>query len=106
MRRGLLFRSLPLVALLALGACKDDGGNPSTDAGGTVDTGGTVDVGSSSDAAPKDDASTPDAKPNDAPVIPPSDGGLVPCLDQPTNLERPPSGQLPCHLLPPGFGTK
>ena len=26
------------------------------------------------------------------------------CLDQPTDLPRPPSGQLPCELLPPGFG--
>ncbi len=26
-----------------------------------------------------------------------------PCLDQPTDLARPPSGALPCDLLPPGF---
>lgn len=25
------------------------------------------------------------------------------CLDQPTELARPPGGQLPCELLPPGF---
>jgi len=41
----------------------------------------------------------------------PGDGGLdatpvqplAPCLDRPTELARPPSGQLPCELLPPGF---
>ena len=26
------------------------------------------------------------------------------CLDHPTNLAKPPTGQLPCELLPPGFG--
>jgi hypothetical protein len=25
------------------------------------------------------------------------------CLEPPTALARPPSGQLPCELLPPGF---
>ncbi|MDY7225453.1 hypothetical protein [Hyalangium rubrum] len=29
--------------------------------------------------------------------------GLSACLDQPNALARPPSGQLPCELLPPGF---
>lgn len=28
---------------------------------------------------------------------------LTPCVEQPTALARPPSGQLPCELLPPGF---
>jgi hypothetical protein len=28
---------------------------------------------------------------------------LAPCLDRPTDLPRPPSGQLPCELLPPDF---
>lgn len=27
---------------------------------------------------------------------------LGPCLDRPTDLARPPAGQLPCELLPPG----
>lgn len=26
-----------------------------------------------------------------------------PCLDRPTDLPRPPTGQLPCELYPPGF---
>ncbi|HEY6556118.1 MAG TPA: hypothetical protein VI072_02555 [Polyangiaceae bacterium] len=34
---------------------------------------------------------------------PPTDGGLKPCLDRPTELERAPSGRLPCDLLPPGL---
>lgn len=40
-----------------------------------------------------------------APDTPPTDASpLKACLDQPTDLPRPPSGQLPCELLPPGFG--
>ena len=30
-------------------------------------------------------------------------GGLVGCLDQPGALDRPPSGRLPCELVPPGL---
>lgn len=30
-------------------------------------------------------------------------GVLGPCLDRPTDLPRPPTGQLPCDMLPPGF---
>jgi hypothetical protein len=34
-----------------------------------------------------------------------SEGGgmLSPCLERPNDLPRPPSGRLPCELLPPGF---
>ena len=28
---------------------------------------------------------------------------LAPCLERPTDLPRPPTGALPCELLPPGF---
>ena len=28
---------------------------------------------------------------------------LAPCLDRPDTFDRPPTGQLPCDLLPPGF---
>ena len=28
---------------------------------------------------------------------------LEPCLDRPTDLSRPPTGQLSCDLLPPDF---
>ena len=63
-----------LLLLLALGACGDN-----------------VRV------VPKDAA--PDTPPIDA-------SAQKACLDQPTDLPRPPSatGQLPCELLPPGFG--
>ena len=42
----------------------------------------------------------PDAGvPADTQVAPP----LAPCLDRPTDLPLPPTGQLSCDLLPPGF---
>lgn len=42
--------------------------------------------------------------PKDAPPADAADpGALAPCLDRPTDLPRPPTGQLPCELLPPGF---
>ena len=28
---------------------------------------------------------------------------LAPCLAHPTDVPRPPTGPLPCELLPPGF---
>lgn len=28
---------------------------------------------------------------------------LAPCLDRPTDLATPPTGALPCELLPPGL---
>lgn len=31
-------------------------------------------------------------------------GALTACLDRPGELDRPPTGKLPCDLLPPGFG--
>jgi hypothetical protein len=40
----------------------------------------------------------PDPTP-DGPVAP----VLAPCLDRPTDLSTPPTGQLTCDLLPPGF---
>ena len=30
-------------------------------------------------------------------------GGLAACLDRPGELARPPSGRLPCDLIPPGL---
>jgi len=32
-----------------------------------------------------------------------ADGGLVGCLERPGTLDRPPNGQLPCELIPPGL---
>ena len=49
--------------------------------------------------APAEDAAPPAI---DAAVdAPPATTG--PCLDRPTDLPRPPTGALPCDLLPPGF---
>ena len=31
------------------------------------------------------------------------DEALAPCVERPTDLPRPPTGALPCELLPPGF---
>jgi hypothetical protein len=47
-----------------------------------------------------DDAAPPIDAAIDAPP-----GVLGPCLERPTDLPRPPTGQLPCELLPPGFGA-
>jgi len=37
------------------------------------------------------------------PPAPPPADTLTACVEQPTTLPGPPSGQLPCELLPPGF---
>ncbi|HVK75185.1 MAG TPA: hypothetical protein VM734_17770 [Kofleriaceae bacterium] len=63
----------------------------------------TAACGDNSSSLPKDAALADDASlPTDAGV----DGSpaIGPCLDRPTDLPRPPSGQLPCELYPPGFG--
>lgn len=48
---------------------------------------------------PQDDAAPPeiDAGVDAAPVT------TSACLDRPTDLQRPPTGQLPCELIPPGL---
>jgi len=51
--------------------------------------------------AGRDDASVGagmDANPTDQ-----ADGARGACLDDPTQLQRPPSGSLPCDLIPPGL---
>jgi hypothetical protein len=49
----------------------------------------------------------PDAQQIDAGVDAAIDAPLPvssgPCLDKPTDLPMPPTGALPCDLLPPGF---
>lgn len=51
-----------------------------------------------------------DSAPIDAPEDAELDAGvdaaptaLGACLDRPTDLIRPPTGQLPCELIPPGL---
>lgn len=54
------------------------------------------------------DASVPPSSPVEAGTIPvdgatPPDGGrLTSCVDRPTDIPRPPTGRLPCELIPPG----
>lgn len=53
----------------------------------------------------------PDAQQTDAGVDAAADAAIDgplpvtsgPCLDRPTDLPMPPTGALPCDLLPPGF---
>jgi hypothetical protein len=41
---------------------------------------------------------------DDEPVPPPvEEVRLTSCVEEPTGLVKPPSDQLPCELLPPGF---
>jgi len=73
-------RYLILVAVLALAACGDNTRVAAKDDAGVVTDAPAIDAGI------------------DAPPT-----ALAPCLDRPTELPRPPSGQLPCELVPPGF---
>jgi hypothetical protein len=49
----------------------------------------------------RDDAGVVDASP-DAAIDAPTQQAVGPCLARPTDLPRPPTGALPCDLLPPG----
>jgi hypothetical protein len=53
-----------------------------------------------------DNRATPrDAAPGeDAPAIPDAAVKRAACVDRPTDLPVAPTGELPCELLPPGFG--
>jgi hypothetical protein len=73
--------SLLGVVLLALAACGDNV-KPSPAEGDAAPDGDA--------AAPETDAGLPE--------------GLRNCLDTPTMLPPPPGDQLPCDLVPPGFG--
>ncbi len=67
-----------IAAVLAVGAC--GGGKGKGAAGGQGGGSGSIGMGGAGGAA---------------------DGGLLGCLDQPGSLDRPPSGRLPCELIPP-----
>jgi hypothetical protein len=73
-----------LGGVLVAGACGGKGNNVPTDGGpggnaGSLGAGGSI--GGGGGAA----------------------GGLAACLDRPGELARPPSGRLPCDLIPPGL---
>ena len=73
------------LAALALAACGDNRnpGTPEPPADGAV----AIDAGSDAGADAAIDAGA----------------GAGPCLNHPDDLPRPPTGALPCELLPPGF---
>jgi hypothetical protein len=77
MFRGSTFTCV-LLSALALAACDED--EPSTDEAGSAGT-SNGEGGAGAGGA----------------------GELVPCLDRPDTLTRPPSGRLPCELIPPGL---
>ena len=58
---------------------------------------GSPDAAGDADS-PSSDAQS-DAASSDARVAPASG----PCLERPESLPRPPTGELPCELLPPGL---
>ena len=109
MRRRLPLRWWPLFLVALMAACTDD--MPSgTGSGGTGGSGGTTgkggSAGSGGTGAAMPDSGNPmgdGAVPGDGSTTDTTPPGLAPCLDRPTDLDRPPSGQLPCELLPPGF---
>jgi len=49
------------------------------------------------------DAGAPPPVEPDAEVPPPPPVPLRACVDRPAEVPRPPTGELPCELLPPGF---
>ena len=118
MSRRLAWRLGALFLVGALAACDSDktpGGTGGTGgSGGTAGTAGTGGTGGSGGSAPQDSGTadtgskpdtggpTDDGGKTDV-TTPPDGGGLAPCLDRPGELERAPSGRLPCDLLPPGF---
>jgi hypothetical protein len=82
-----------ILAASLFASCKDDKGTPA-DAAAAMD-GSAVDGGAADrtiDAAV--DANTSEGG---------TSSGLKACLERPDELPRPPMGQLPCELIPPGL---
>ena len=109
MRHGLGFRFWPVVLVALLSACEDD--KPPSNTGGSGGSGGSggapaQDSGKADVPSPGGSGGTGGGASDGGTIdtATPPDGGLVPCLlGRPGDLDRPPSGQLPCDLLPPGF---
>jgi hypothetical protein len=58
--------------------------------------------------ADSDAGTSPPVLVDGAPPVPvdalaPDGGRLTSCIDRPTDLPRPPTGRLPCELIPPGL---
>jgi hypothetical protein len=83
-------RWLVLIAVLAAGValvcCGDDDDGAAAD-GGTPPT---------LDGALTSDGAQPD-------VLVPDGARLSSCVERPTDIPRPPTGRLPCELIPPGL---
>ena len=94
----------PLLVVALIAGCDDDKPAP-TGTGGAGGSGGAGEQDGGGRGGTGGAAGSAGAGGNlsDAGITPPGDGGLAPCLDRPTDLDRPPSGRLPCDLLPPGF---
>jgi hypothetical protein len=114
-----LFMRWPVIlfTLLAVSACTETPTNPPTTGGGSSmagsgggsgsggsGAGGAAGVGGSAGRGGAGGAagSGGGVGGSSGTGNPSSDAG-VPCLDQPTDLPRPPSLSLPCEFLPPGF---
>jgi len=93
---------LLLVVASSIFACADDDAETPND---QPDSGPSSGLDAGSDASDvtgnRGDAQA------DASVAPPTDAAQAPtlqsCIERPNELPRPPTGELPCELLPPGF---
>lgn len=98
MKKGIF---LILAASLGLGACTDDFADYGRrDAGRPDGPAATAD----GPVLPPDGGAPLDGPRPDGPAADgPMPGALAACLESPTELPRPPSGSLPCELIPPSF---
>lgn len=76
------------LTLVLLMCCGDDAHEADPSDSGTPPT-PVADGGSDAQSPP--DGATPDG------------GAVTSCVDRPTDLPRPPTGRLPCELVPPGL---
>jgi hypothetical protein len=108
--------ALLLVAVLVGSACTETPTNSPTTGGGSSmagsgggsgsggsGTGGTAGVGGSAGRGGAGGGAGSGGVAGSAGTGNPGSDAGVPCLDQPTDLPRPPSLSLPCEFLPPGF---
>ncbi len=90
---------LTLSLALSLASCSDDEEELVLSDGAVADGGSRV-AEAGVDAGM--DAGI-DGGPDAAPPVPDAGRPLQACLERPQELDRPPTGELPCELLPPGF---